>query len=475
MIGTKLISCESFNYAKSYYDPILNDPAALANVAALGTHLYGTSVSAYAYPLADQKGGGKERWMTEHYTDSTTDANAWPNALGVATELHHAMVEGQFSLYTWWYIVRSYGPIGASGAVTKRGWCMAQFSKFIRPGFYRVDATASPSAGVYLSAYKSGTDVVVVVVNTNTSASALTVAINGTTISAYDRFTTSSSKNLASEGKVTATNGSVMLMLDGQSVTTLHGTGTVSGGGGSSGTGGGSGPAGSTGTGGAAGAGGRSSTGGVSGTGGLRATGGAPGSGGVVGTGGSSTGGSGTGGTSALHGRFSGVRRLSRVRRQLAAARDRLRRRLQLPGRGSRRTLDADRAADRGRSVRAGRPAPPADQLPLVALNRRDHGRGSAGCFGRGGRKRPGRCFGRPSSPCEERDTARRCLLCGRSPRARRGRARGRGVAQRRPSVALLAVFGEDASDREELPCDRQARTMGPSVYGNAGASLTVT
>ncbi|HVY40045.1 MAG TPA: hypothetical protein VHM31_19030, partial [Polyangia bacterium] len=228
MITTKLISCESFNYAKSYYDPLLNDAAALANVAVLGTHLYGTPVSGYAYPLADQKGGGKERWMTEHYTDSTTDANSWPNALGVATELHHAMVEGQFSLYTWWYIVRSYGPIGTNGAVTKRGWCMAQFSKFVRPGFYRVDATASPSAGVYLSAYKSATDVVVVVVNTNSAASSLTVAINGTSIAAYDRFTTSSSKNLASEGKVTATNGMVMLSLDAQSVTTLHGSGIVS-------------------------------------------------------------------------------------------------------------------------------------------------------------------------------------------------------------------------------------------------------
>ena len=144
MITTKLMSCESFNYTKSYYDPILNDSAALANMAVLGAHLYGTSVSGYRYPLFDQKGAGKERWMTEHYTDSTTDANSWPNALGVATELHHAMVDGQFNLYTWWYIVRSYGPISTNGTVSKRGWCMAQFSKFIRPGFYRVDATATP-------------------------------------------------------------------------------------------------------------------------------------------------------------------------------------------------------------------------------------------------------------------------------------------------------------------------------------------
>jgi glucuronoarabinoxylan endo-1,4-beta-xylanase len=100
------------------------------------------------------------------------------------------MVDGQFNLYTWWYIVRSYGPIKPAGTVSKRGWCMAQFSKFIRPGFYRVDATATPASGVYLSAYKSDTDVVVVIVNTNASTQSLSVSVNGSSISSYDRFTT---------------------------------------------------------------------------------------------------------------------------------------------------------------------------------------------------------------------------------------------------------------------------------------------
>ena len=312
-VGTKLISCESFNYAKSLYDPILNDSAALANMGVLGTHLYGTSVSNYAYPLFDQKAPGKERWMTEHYTDSTTDANAWPNALGVATEIHNAMVTGQFNAYTWWYIKRSYGPIN-SGAVTKRGWCMAQFSKFIRPGFYRVDATATPTSGVSLSAYKSDTDVVLVAVNTSSSTQSITVSINGSTIASYDKFTTSSSKNLVSDGKVTASNGSVTLSLDGSSVTTLHGSGTITGAGGSVGTGGTSGIGGATGTGGSdagvardgrpsgkdGGSDGRdvsAGTGGNSGSGGSSPEGGTSGSGGAVGVGGSlGTGGEGSGG-----------------------------------------------------------------------------------------------------------------------------------------------------------------------------------
>ena len=325
-VGTKLITCESFNYSKGLTDPILNDAAALANMGVLGTHLYGTATSAYAYPLFDSKAAGKERWMTEHYTDSTTDANSWPNALGVATEIHNAMVTGQFNAYTWWYIKRSYGPISTSGTITKRGWCMAQFSKFIRPGFYRVDATATPTSGVSLSAYKSDTDVVLVAVNTSSSTQSITVSINGSTISSYDKFTTSSSKNLASDGKVTVSNGSVTLSLDGSSITTLHGTGTITGAGGSSGSGGSSGAGGSSGSGGSTGVStsdagirrdggpevGRdgASDGGIPDNGGVTASGGSLGSGGVVGTGGSpgsggvvTTGGSvGSGGNSAQGG-----------------------------------------------------------------------------------------------------------------------------------------------------------------------------
>jgi glucuronoarabinoxylan endo-1,4-beta-xylanase len=325
-ITTKLMSCESFNYQKSYYDPILNDSAALANVGVFGTHLYGTAVSAYAYPLWNSKGAGKEMWMTEHYTNSNTDANQWPDALGVASEMHNVMVTGQMNAYVFWPIKRSYGPING-GAVTKRGGCMGQWSKFVRPGFHRVDATASPGTGLSLSAYAGDTGLVVIVVNTG-SASTLSISIPGTTISSFAKYTTSSSKTLASDGTVTASNGSMSVPLDGSSVTSLVGSGDP-GGGGTSGTGGATSTGGSTSaagasstggsktTGGATGAGGSTnvartgtggsskattggatSTGGTTGAAGTRPTGGAPGVGGSLATGGTS----GSGGSKAAGG-----------------------------------------------------------------------------------------------------------------------------------------------------------------------------
>jgi glucuronoarabinoxylan endo-1,4-beta-xylanase len=222
-IQTRLMAPESFQYVKSMSDPILNDATALENLDILGAHLYGTSVNNFPYPLFKSKGAGKELWMTEHYTESNNDADQWPLALDVAYELHNSMVEAEFNAYIWWYIRRSYGPIKENGQVSKRGWCMAQWAKFVRPGFKRVDATKSPTASVYVSAYKNGDQVVIVAVNRNTSSKSLTFSIAGTKVTAFTQYTTSSSKSLASDGTISVSGGSFSATIDASSVATWVG------------------------------------------------------------------------------------------------------------------------------------------------------------------------------------------------------------------------------------------------------------
>ncbi len=228
-ILTKVIAPESFQYIKTMSDPILNDPAALANMDILGAHLYGTQVKDFPYTLFKQKGNEKELWMTEHYTESKNDADNWPLALDVATEIHNAMVEAEFNAYVWWYIRRSYGMIKENSQVSKRGYCMAQFSKFIRPGYKRVDATKNPTSGVYVSAYKNSDDVVIVAVNTNASSKTINFSIDGTKVTSFTKYTTSSSKNVANLGNVNVTSGAFSAALDAQSVSTWVGKGNTTG------------------------------------------------------------------------------------------------------------------------------------------------------------------------------------------------------------------------------------------------------
>lgn len=222
-IQTRVIAPESFQYRKVLSDPILNDPAALANLDILGAHIYGTQVDQLPYPLFDEKAEHRERWMTEVYTDSKNDADLWPMALDVAYSIHNSMVEAEFNAYVWWYIRRSYGMIKENGQISKRGHCMSHYSKFVRPGYKRVEATKNPMQNVYVSAYNGDDQVVVVLINRGDSPESVDLSFPGAGLRSLNSYITSSSKNLVDEGKLDVSSGTVSVNLVSQSVTTLVG------------------------------------------------------------------------------------------------------------------------------------------------------------------------------------------------------------------------------------------------------------
>ncbi|AGF57038.1 glucuronoarabinoxylan endo-1,4-beta-xylanase [Clostridium saccharoperbutylacetonicum] len=224
-INCKVMSPESFSYQKKMYDPILNDSKALANMDVLGTHTYGTQVKDFPYPLFKQKGAGKELWMTEVYVPNSDNnsADRWPEALDVAYHVHNAMVEGDFQAYTWWYIRRQYGPMKEDGNISKRGYMMAQFSKFVRPGYVRVDATKNPISNIYVSAYKGDNKVVIVAINKGTSQVSQSFNIQNGSASKVSSWVTTGSQNIAKSADINVVNGNFTASLPAQSVTTFVG------------------------------------------------------------------------------------------------------------------------------------------------------------------------------------------------------------------------------------------------------------
>jgi len=240
-INSRVITPEPFQYRKNELNSILNDPTALANTDIVGTHLYGTLPRDFAYPMFKEKGAGKELWMTEvyHPNSDAESGEKWPEALNTAVHVHRAMVDGSFQAYVWWYIRRSYSPMNENGTISKRGWMMAHFSKFVRPGYVRVDATpAMPKAespvnnstggtgGTFVSAYK-GEDgkVVIVSVNRDAAASSIEFTINGGKVLTMEAWRTTSSQNMAKLSDVSLSNGSAFsVSLPAQSVTTFVGT-----------------------------------------------------------------------------------------------------------------------------------------------------------------------------------------------------------------------------------------------------------
>ena len=222
-INCRVIAPESFQYLKNMSDPILNDSQALANMDILGAHLYGTQVNNFAYPLFKQKGAGKDLWMTEVYypNSNNNSANLWPEALEVAYHMHNALVEGDFQAYVWWYIRRQYSPMNEDGTISKRGDSMAQFSKFVRPGYVRVDATKNPNTNVYVSAYKGDNKAVVVAINKSTSAVSQKFVLQNGTAASFASWITDANRKVAASSSINVSNGAFTAQLPALSVTTF--------------------------------------------------------------------------------------------------------------------------------------------------------------------------------------------------------------------------------------------------------------
>ena len=221
-INCRLIAPESFSYNKNIMEPILNDSQALANVDIMGTHLYGTQYKNFAWPLFQQKGAGKQLWMTEVYypNSDANSADRWPEALGVSEHIHNAMINNM-QTYVWWYIRRSYSPMKEDGTISKRGYCMAQYSKFIRRGYRRVAATANPNNGVYVSAYTVDGKAVIVAINKGSSSISQKFTVNGQSISSVDRYRTSSNENLAKTSNLALTDNGFWAYMPANSVSTF--------------------------------------------------------------------------------------------------------------------------------------------------------------------------------------------------------------------------------------------------------------
>lgn len=207
--STRLMSPESFQYApenaswvsdggKKFYRKILNNSKAMENCDLFGTHMYGTARDWMDFP--DLENSGKEIWMTEVYVPNSDadSANRYPEAVQVAENIHNAMVVGNMSAYTWWYIRRNYGLMTEDGKISKRGYCMAQYSKYVRPGDVRVDATEQPEDDVLVSAYKGDDNqVTIVAVNRSEKEYTQNFRIDNENISDVDRYRTSAGENIA--------------------------------------------------------------------------------------------------------------------------------------------------------------------------------------------------------------------------------------------------------------------------------------
>jgi O-glycosyl hydrolase len=225
-VTAKIIMPESAQWTFSLATATLNDPATAAGVDIIAAHNYDGG-GAVAYPLGASL--GKHLWETEVSSFESFDPSI-SNGLRWAQKINDWMTIANANAWHYWWLIDGSGDnealLGPGGVTTKRLFAMGNFSKFVRPGYYRIGTSASPASGVSISAYKdpgSG-KFAIVAINHNSSAITLTFNLNGFTANSVDPWTTSATLNLAPQPTISVGGGnSFGATLPPASVTTFVG------------------------------------------------------------------------------------------------------------------------------------------------------------------------------------------------------------------------------------------------------------
>jgi len=230
VLTTKLMMPESESFTTSYSDPALDDAYAVGHIGIVAGHIYGVQPSFYSNAVSK----GKEVWMTEHYLSPSGSQPAIGDAIAAAEEVHNSLVTAQYNAYVWWWAldwnpgsgVTNYGLVDTNNNPTFYGYALAQFSKFVRPGYTRVSATASPASGVFVSAYKGNGNFVIVAINSNGSASSVKFTIANQSVSSFTPTQTTASAQMALLNPVSVTSNAFTCSLPAQSITTFVASGS---------------------------------------------------------------------------------------------------------------------------------------------------------------------------------------------------------------------------------------------------------
>ncbi|MFC4113160.1 glycoside hydrolase family 30 protein [Nonomuraea zeae] len=175
--GVRLACCDSFgwNEAKAYTAAIEADPEARRWVKTHTGHTYASAVDA---PLPTSR----HTWMSEWNPNGNTWNENWDDGSGydgftIAQAVHDALTLGNVTGYVYWLgasrgatrALLQIDDVAKTYHVSKRLWALAAYSRFIRPGAVRLEATAADPA-LKVSAFRNADgSQVVEVLNTGTA------------------------------------------------------------------------------------------------------------------------------------------------------------------------------------------------------------------------------------------------------------------------------------------------------------------
>ena len=231
--GLRIMAPEDANFEETLVVPTLDDPNTAGVVGVVGVHQYDLAESNYAAKmLLTVKSHAKPLWMTEVSKGAPNDSSI-TDGLYWAQMIHTDLTLAQVNAFNYWWLWSSsssasalVGVDGATVTENKRLFTLGQFSRFVRPGWLRIAAAASPVTGVLSSVFRdpAGAAIAVVLVNTGPTTKQIDLQLAAGTYGALGAWRTSATESLADAGAVTVHGNVARVELPGLSVTTVSGS-----------------------------------------------------------------------------------------------------------------------------------------------------------------------------------------------------------------------------------------------------------
>jgi glucuronoarabinoxylan endo-1,4-beta-xylanase len=225
--STKIMLAEDSSWQTNLYLDAMSDPSVATNVGIIACHNYdGTPPSGMPGELPAVANTNAALWETEVSTFDPFDGSM-SNALYWANRIHLFMTGAQANAFHYWWLVPdatdNEGLTDQFGNPAKRMYALGNYSRFVRPGFYRIGV--SNNAFTSVSAYKDTNSGNFAIVAINSGFTAMTQIFNLANFgaSSVTPWITSSTLSLSNQPAVVVANSSFTYALPSLSVVTFVG------------------------------------------------------------------------------------------------------------------------------------------------------------------------------------------------------------------------------------------------------------
>ncbi len=221
--GLAIMAPEHNNFQDELIHPILDDSATAPLIGIVGAHMYefgwaSNPMEINFSAMTKSVSAGKRIWMTEWNASKFGEGNTMAAVLAVAKSMDYLFSEAHLNAYVYWWAA----DLLTDGIANKVLWTIAQYSRFVRPGWHRIDADTSPATAVRLVAFMSpeNDSVAIVVTNLGNAEQTFNIQLSDARFDDVTPYRTSSSESMAELSSIPGGNSWISATVPAESIST---------------------------------------------------------------------------------------------------------------------------------------------------------------------------------------------------------------------------------------------------------------